>query len=896
MSFQPEAGEELRTAHSRYIIAEHPAAPGLPYGQEGRQGTVYRLDDPEGGPSRALKVFRPRFRQPFIAEQAHRLAPYASMPGLSVCGRTVWVPGDSEGPPGQPGLDYAVLMPWIDGPTWTDVLLDRQELAQETCLQLALALSKILFDLERSGMAHGDLSSANLLLPALLGTAPSRSGYPVELIDVDTMYHPDAARPEVLPQGTPGYARSGAQQTGAWSPEADRFAGGVLLAEMLAWADPSVRREAYGDSYFDPVEIGTPCRRAELLEDAVRALWGEEAAALWSRVWHSSREEEAPGFKAWYLLLNRIHKEPAARMEPVRQEEQPMEEMIIIGGEPDEGLQTRLEAHNLGKAAVYPELGAFLSDIEQGRGPLRSCRLIVLHASSDQGRKEAERLQQTLLQSGGTGSSRPALYLVISRMSLYEQFIELDELLAYDNACAVFLPGMDGGQLVRLLSGEYDRDGIRHPRFSGPPQAAGGGLGRPAEAGRRQPLADTPMRTADPQPPDAGRPPEGQAAARSGPQAPDAAQVQPSSGRWGAPEERELSRAAQPQAAPEAERTRREPLPEQPREPEAPPEPPKETKRGGLWGLKDKLSIRFDADERGRGPQAAPEKERLSGKSFLWSREKKVKLPKHGSILVTGDRGSGVTSTAVNLAHLLSGYGTVALLDFDYKRKGVSYLFPDTVKRQTDERQSFGLYALLNNPRLFEDVMFVEHEQLSFVTMTEPYVLELYGDRRFERTIGEKPREELLQDRRFYAAVNYVKTLVDWVVIDLPAETMKIAEDLSIYSDYVLFTSHNSELALSNLLFVELGSLYKTNELAFTNYLAKGSIVLTRYEKESLLDRRELTGALAEKLIRRQGDPWNLKVVGAIPYTPGYAGQYSTGRMLSLGELREPFLQIIENM
>ncbi|WP_277713352.1 hypothetical protein [Paenibacillus mucilaginosus] len=337
-------------------------------------------------------------------------------------------------------------------------------------------------------------------------------------------------------------------------------------------------------------------------------------------------------------------------------------------------------------------------------------------------------------------------------------------------------------------------------------------------------------------------------------------------------------------------------MPEQPREPEAPPEPPKETKRGGLWGLKDKLSIRFDADERGRGPQAAPEKERLSGKSFLWSREKKVKLPKHGSILVTGDRGSGVTSTAVNLAHLLSGYGTVALLDFDYKRKGVSYLFPDTVKRQTDERQSFGLYALLNNPRLFEDVMFVEHEQLSFVTMTEPYVLELYGDRRFERTIGEKPREELLQDRRFYAAVNYVKTLVDWVVIDLPAETMKIAEDLSIYSDYVLFTSHNSELALSNLLFVELGSLYKTNELAFTNYLAKGSIVLTRYEKESLLDRRELTGALAEKLIRRQGDPWNLKVVGAIPYTPGYAGQYSTGRMLSLGELREPFLQIIENM
>jgi len=44
MPFQPNIHDELTIDGITYRIAEHPAAPGMPHGQEGRAGIVYCLD------------------------------------------------------------------------------------------------------------------------------------------------------------------------------------------------------------------------------------------------------------------------------------------------------------------------------------------------------------------------------------------------------------------------------------------------------------------------------------------------------------------------------------------------------------------------------------------------------------------------------------------------------------------------------------------------------------------------------------------------------------------------------------------------------------------------------------------------------------------------------------
>ncbi|MBO9362950.1 MAG: hypothetical protein J7452_12200, partial [Thermoflexus sp.] len=86
MVFSPNPRDELIIDGVAYRIAEHPAAPGFPYGQEGRAGIVYCLEpspSPAGwergpggeGSKAALKVFKPRFRSPFLVAQADRMAP-----------------------------------------------------------------------------------------------------------------------------------------------------------------------------------------------------------------------------------------------------------------------------------------------------------------------------------------------------------------------------------------------------------------------------------------------------------------------------------------------------------------------------------------------------------------------------------------------------------------------------------------------------------------------------------------------------------------------------------------------------------------------------------------------------------------------------------------------------
>ncbi len=84
MPFRPQIGDRLAIDDVTYRIAEHPAAPGMPHGQEGRAGIVCHLLASGKGAvgEMALKVFKPRFRLPFLVSQAKKLAVSADLPGM----------------------------------------------------------------------------------------------------------------------------------------------------------------------------------------------------------------------------------------------------------------------------------------------------------------------------------------------------------------------------------------------------------------------------------------------------------------------------------------------------------------------------------------------------------------------------------------------------------------------------------------------------------------------------------------------------------------------------------------------------------------------------------------------------------------------------------------------
>ncbi|NPV86966.1 MAG: hypothetical protein HPY45_13275 [Anaerolineae bacterium] len=350
MDLRPAVNLRITIGETAYTFTEHPAAKGMPYGQSGRRATVYQLRAADGG-LHAIKIFTESFREARVAETADKLLPFASMPGLQVCRRRVLTPESDAALIGQyENLRYAALMPWVYGETWQEFMLGAQPLEKEHSRLLAQSLAHILANMEARQMAHGDLSGPNVLLPGLQAAQQPASGDSlVALVDVEDIYAPGLPQPQKLPGGSSGYAHPTTAE-GIWAPDADRFAGGILLAEMLTWCDADVVQIAYGEQYFDPDELQQNSERYQLMLAALRRLWGSEYAALLTRLWGAATLSDCPPLSAWAQLLG----EPEAAIIQVRAASAPATAAQPI---PIQTPQEQLARSHIERADVYLSIG-----------------------------------------------------------------------------------------------------------------------------------------------------------------------------------------------------------------------------------------------------------------------------------------------------------------------------------------------------------------------------------------------------------------------------------------------------------------------------------------------------------------------------------------------------------
>ncbi|SEK31675.1 hypothetical protein SAMN04488688_101444 [Paenibacillus sp. cl141a] len=319
MTFQPNPGDGIVVNGTAYTVGQHPAAPGVAYAQAGRQGIVYQLIPVDGElhEAKALKVFFPKFRIPAMVYQSEHMGNYREIPGLQVSSREVLTPernGDLIAE--YPDLLYAVIMPWIHGCTWFDVISDQRNLGRSESLMLAKALAAIGSSMEQRGLAHCDLSAPNVMLPFFSEVKLPEGAAAVELVDVEQMYSPKMDRPDVLLAGSPGYAAHRTVHSGLWSAYADRFAGAVIIAEMLGWSDPAIVNRAWGESYFDQHEMQTPCERYFLLKKSLGQRWGTRISDLLGRAWDSQDLSSCPTFGEWLIALSSASEEEVVEEAP----------------------------------------------------------------------------------------------------------------------------------------------------------------------------------------------------------------------------------------------------------------------------------------------------------------------------------------------------------------------------------------------------------------------------------------------------------------------------------------------------------------------------------------------------------------------------------------------------
>jgi hypothetical protein len=281
-------------------VAALPQAQAFSDAREGRAATVYRVRSDSA--DYALKVFKTGYASKEPEGTRDVMARLSIIPGLIAASHTaIEKPQHDPLLDSHPDLEHAHLMPWVEGPTWQSFIVDRRPLAVEDALSIARSLASTFAQLESLGMAHCDLSGGNVLLPMF--TDGKGYKWPAELVDLDQLYHSGLAKPIQLTLGSPGYQLLPSSRD--WSPLADRYSGGVLLAEILSWPDEAVRAASGAEGYYDPSSRRAESDRRRIQIEGFRRIYGHSGVTtLLETLLAGQTLEQCPTLSEWHRAIS----------------------------------------------------------------------------------------------------------------------------------------------------------------------------------------------------------------------------------------------------------------------------------------------------------------------------------------------------------------------------------------------------------------------------------------------------------------------------------------------------------------------------------------------------------------------------------------------------------------
>ena len=293
--------DRLELFGNTWRVEANPFNQDIPFLQEGRKASICALRNSHGDCA-AFKIFKNLFQDPGMEQICAGIRPFSSIPGMSACSRRVISPANHPQLLAKyPDFLYSVLMPWISGKLWCEVLLLSLQqkspiLSPDQSLVLATKFTQTMKELEDRRIAHTDVSSGNVIVD--FDTSQ------VSLIDVEDIYAPTLRKPSVITAGTIGYQHA-TSTNGLWRQEADRFAGAVLIIEILALSKSNIVPLIYGESLFDPQELQNPLSPRYFEVTKMLKKHHPLLVPLWEQAWSASSLTHCPKLSDWHLALQK---------------------------------------------------------------------------------------------------------------------------------------------------------------------------------------------------------------------------------------------------------------------------------------------------------------------------------------------------------------------------------------------------------------------------------------------------------------------------------------------------------------------------------------------------------------------------------------------------------------
>jgi serine/threonine protein kinase len=300
-TFAPTIDMSLTIGSQTYQFMPHPHFSDEVFVMEGGEAFLYQLQEVMHGTLYALKIMKPVYRSEQCVRVAVVLQQHKDLPGFflgnRLCLRKARFPQIVAR---YPELEYATLMPWLPGRTWAGFLLDHRASAHYTtdiALELAAATASVLQHLESLHFAHTDIAGSNIII------LPNFRQ--VELLDFEGLSISGMPASPWHSYGSPGYQHRKLDTRGQSRLEGDRFAGAILLTEMLTWWNPLVRAHTSDDaeSLFEPDALQTT--NSPRWHAVRNTLWtlNPDLLHLFDQAWASSDLTECPELSSWASCL-----------------------------------------------------------------------------------------------------------------------------------------------------------------------------------------------------------------------------------------------------------------------------------------------------------------------------------------------------------------------------------------------------------------------------------------------------------------------------------------------------------------------------------------------------------------------------------------------------------------